>query len=149
MSPCQKLVKMKSTLKATYRSGSGDSVIKIVIPTELLTQDDPDDVRDKHLADFVRSLQFGPHELFEVKSVGTDEVESVFIETIGPITKDMIPYTLEHYLLNRYVPYDTLVAIQSAKNDPASYEYSKSFPGRDTYFLITGLFDKLEGRSKE
>lgn len=134
---------MKSTLKATYISG-GDSVIKIVIPKEIFDQDDPDDVRDKHLVDIVRSIKTGPHDLFEVKSAFHDDESGVFVETIGAIDRGKTLSTLKYYLQNRYVPYDTFLAMQQAKNDPASFEYAKAFPGRELYLKIEQFFDGLE-----
>ncbi len=127
MSPADRKYIMKSTLKIDYDRGQENySVIKIVIPdkpphpikcgeTPGFAEDIDEDVRDKLIQDLLHTPCWSqPNHFFEVKT--TFPIESGRLTTIGAILEDRLFYTFRHAIINRIVPYDTIIATNIEKN---------------------------------
>lgn len=136
--------KMKSTVKMTYESSvENNPVIRIVIPESIIIEDDPDDVRDKHVRDFITSpLYSEPNQFFEVKTAFPIESQGVFVTTIGPIKPDQMLFRFRHAILNRFVSYDSIVKLNSISgSDRRSRPAEK---GEADYDKIHEFFDYLD-----
>lgn len=117
---------MKSTLKIDYERGQENlPVIKIVIPdkpphpfkngdTPGYSEDIDEDVRDKLIRDLLHTpLYEQPNSLFEVKT--TFPIESGRLTTIGAVSEEILFYSFRHSILNRIIPYDTLIDFNQDK----------------------------------
>lgn len=139
---------MKSTLKVTYTSSvENESVIKIVIPLEILNEEEPEDVRDKHLRDFYKPpLSAYPSTFFEIKSsFMTEEPNAVLVQTIGAIKSDRELYTFRHSIINRIVPYDNILLLDEEKRSINKEESKRPKVIReDEYNKIHTFFNWLE-----
>lgn len=138
---------MKSTLKIDYASlDGGRPVIKIIQPSSALElKDYPDgdyDVRDKLISDFLHHpLSAAPNTLFEVVNRGPLEKAEYSVTIISPLDVDQQFYRFKHTILNKMVPWSTLVHINSGLNEKNDLANLK---GYENYLKITQFFDWLD-----
>lgn len=119
MSPAEKKHKMKSTIKIDTEQGQ--PILKIVQPIDCVNftlQNDDYDVRDKLLAEFIQKPSMTDwNGWFRVNTHFTHPFENPThqITTIAPVEVDELFNLFKHNILNRLVPYNTIVAINSGQ----------------------------------
>lgn len=159
MSPCQKNNKMKSTLKIDYlsRSDSSIPVIKIIQPNEVFedSQTVDYDVRDKLIRDFLMRPGYSDRNYWFALDTyfGNDLKEpTLFISTIAAIKEEELFEKFRYAILNRLVPYQSLIELTAPKPAPEERKSidehkknaEKAPKGFVEYLKIIEFFEWLE-----
>lgn len=144
---------MKSTIKIDLESQNSGSmpVIKIVQPIDLPDENSPDyDVKDKLISIFLHQpCMVERNFMFELATCFPHPIDNprVNVTTISPIKEENVFYKVRHIILNRLVPYNSIIELNSCgqvalknKKDGKS-----PMPERgDLYFKIHEFFDWVE-----
>lgn len=117
---------MKSTIKIDYTSSSfgGTPIIKILRPNDVIELqefvDGDYDVRDKLINDFLQAPhKVEPYNLFCIHTCGTLEKSgNNHVTTIRPLLVEEQFKTFKYNIINRLVPYDTIMSINRQETDP-------------------------------
>lgn len=128
-------------------------VIKIVQPIEQYEgKFDPSediDPRDEMLYAFLTPpATIGNYGMFVVKQTfnhpfGENVASTHWITTIGPVPENQVLYKLRHMVLNRFVPYDTIVTLNSM-NPERLLEYFAPHPDKnEIYFDGAEKYQKI------
>lgn len=143
---------MKSTLKIDTESRNEGEVpvIKIVQPIEVWNENDPDyDIRDKLIRNFLhtpcRSNRNGYFSLATYFPIPHEGEVKLHITTIAPVPEQDLLYRFRHEILNRFVPYESIISLNSLamkKGDPSADR--KMIRGEDEYKKIHTFFDWLD-----
>lgn len=116
---------MKSRIKIDYERGAHNHpVIKIITPLKqkpmrllespLSNEDVEEDVQDRLISDLLHSPdQVDPNSFFSIKSKFPLD-DGLLLTTIGAIQEVDILYQFRHAILNRYIPYNDIVALNKA-----------------------------------
>lgn len=119
MSPADKNNIMKSSIKIDTEQGQ--PILKIIQPIDCINftlQNDDYDVRDKLLSEFIQKPSMADwNGWFRVNTHFTHPLENPThqITTIAPVTVDELFNLFKHNILNRLVPYNTIIAINSGQ----------------------------------
>lgn len=116
---------MKSTIKIDLESQHTGStpVIKIIQSIDALDENSPEfDVRDKLIRDFLHApCMVERNGWFQLATYFPHPIEApkVHITTISPVKEESLFYNFRHAILNRVVPYNTLLEMnRNEKSDP-------------------------------
>lgn len=156
---------MNNTFKVGYNSQTGKPVCKIILkevtpiikvkstnpleqPDTIVWHDDEDE-RDKMVREFLHNpLYTEPYEYYQ-KGCRLPINDDKVLVTIEPIQEENLLYKFRHSLLNRYIPYDTLVEINRRTTDitdgpETSLQTRKYLTGEDLAHKINEFFNWLE-----
>lgn len=138
---------MKSTIKIDYEgSRKNSAIIKIVVPYEEknggetpgFNEDQVEDVRDKLISDFLHTpYQVDKNTLFELKT--HYPISGGHVTTIGPILNESLFYRFRGHVLNTFIPYEDLRALNSGENSE-----NVSIESKDNFKRINGFFDWVD-----
>lgn len=142
---------MKSTIKIDLESQNYGStpVIKIIQPSEFLDENSPDfDVRDQMIRDFLHHpSNIERNGWFELSTHFTHEVTGIHVTKITPVKEPDILYKIRHAVLNRLVPYNSIVELNSCSQVAIKNKKDGKSPmplRGDLYFKIHEFFDWVE-----
>lgn len=144
---------MKSTIKIDFESQNSGSipVIKIIQPVEVVDENSPDyDVKDKLIRDFLHQpCMSDRNSLFELATFYPHPMDEprVHVTTIAPVKEESIFYKVRHIILNRLVPYNSIMELNSCDQVALKNkrEGKSPMPSRgDLYFKVHEFFDWVE-----
>lgn len=146
--------KMKSTLKIDYssRPNGGRPVIKIVQPIELLKAEnyaEDVDVRDVMIRDYLHTPCMSDRNgLFRVSShfeTPHGNNPTHYITNIDVVPEEEMFYTFRHAILNRLIPYNTLLSMDREEpKKPDDTSCSTRFERELEAKKINEFFDWVE-----
>lgn len=161
---------MNSSFKVGYNSQTGKAVCKVIFeeikqitevksPTPGVTPDtivfhEDEDERDKMVREFLHNPLYSEPYQFYQKGCRLPIGNGKTLVTIEPIEEGDLFYRLRHALLNRFVPYDTLVALNQEKKAVESGEKKSTIgglptrkycDGEDMAHKINEFFDWISG----
>lgn len=151
---------MKSTLKIAFQSNMNPElpVVKIVQPIDyregIFNPVEDHDPKDEMLSAFISKPASNDHyPIYEVSTSFPHPMENPthWITTIRPVEETIVLYRLRHMVLNRLVPYETIVTLNSMTNERLA-EYFNGDPnkkeigylGAEEYKKIHDFFDWVE-----
>lgn len=143
---------MKSTIKIDYqdRNSGGQPVIKIIQPAQKQDDDAIDfDVRDKLINGFLqtpcmvqRNSWFNLDSCYAIPPEGETKFHVI---TIAPVHEDNLLYRFRHAILNRFVPEDTIVKLNTRGTEKHCGDSTRKVEqGEIEYFKIHDFFDWLD-----
>jgi len=144
---------VKSTIKIDLESQNSGStpVIKIIQPVDVLDENSSDfDIRDKLIRDFLHQPSMVErNSLFELATFYPHPMDEprVNITTIAPVKEENVLYKIRHMVLNRLVPYDTIVELNSCGQVAVKNKKKGQSPmplRGDLYFKIHEFFDWVD-----
>lgn len=160
---------MNSTFKVGYNSQTGKAVCKVIFeeikqiieekssnpgvsPDTFVFHEDEDE-RDKMVREFLHHpLYSEPYDFYQ-KGCRIKIPNGKTLVTIEPIDERDLFYRFRHAVLNRFVPYDTLVALNQEnkaiesgdkKSTPGGLPIRKYYDGEDLANKINEFFDWLD-----
>lgn len=142
---------MKSTVKIDYAGSGfgGTPVIKITRPIEAieLSEFEDEDVRDRLVNDFLHTPgMVERNTLFTARTYGSPGGNAkIDVTTIGAVDLSGQFYLFRHSILNRLVPYESIIRLNKAAHEvDGDKTIANQMPERgEVYFKIKEFFDYI------